>query len=394
MNNSTKKIVIICFSDFTKEPRVLRTIQALKKEYELIIYSSDVKATTINYCDISKWSNDYEVKTTNVPLKKAISFINRFVLKKAFGSTKYYNEKYWRGGRKIILNKLKGEKAHVYIGHGIYSVPLLAELSKDAKTIFNAHEYYLREFEENESWLKYTQPYYQYMLDVYLTKVNKLFSVSKVIGEEYLKKYNLPMTVVTNATNYNANLNPVECQSNSIKLVHHGAAIRTRQLELMAEAVLRADKKFNLTFILVPTDEVYLHELINRYANEEKILFKQPVNVNDIAIYINSFDIGLFFLPPVNFNWENALPNKLFEFIQARLCVVVSPNPDMKRVVEENKIGVVTKDYTLESLVKIINSLTATTINEFKQNAHVTAAKLNGDVTMKTILNEVKLLLN
>ncbi len=388
------RIVIICFTDYTKEPRVLRTIDALKNYYNITVYSLENSVANIKTLDIGYLNKDFQCSATTIISKKIKGIINRFILKKQFGTVKYFHEKYWGDGRNGLLEKLKTENASLYIGHGIYTVPLLAELSKNAKTIFNAHEYYLKEFEENESWVKYTQPYYQFILDTYLTKVNKLFSVSKVIGEEYLNTYKLPMTVVTNATNYNANLKPVECQSNSIKLVHHGAAIRTRQLELMAEAVLRVDEKFSLTFILVPTDEEYLNELINRYANEKKILFKQPVNVNNIAININSFDIGVFFLPPVNYNWENALPNKLFEFIQARLCVVVSPNPDMKRVVEENNIGVVTKEYTLESLVKAINSLTATVINEFKQNAHHTAAHLNGDVTMRTILNEVERLLN
>jgi glycosyltransferase involved in cell wall biosynthesis len=389
-----QKVAILCFTDFTTEPRVLRTINALSANYELTVFSTESKMNGVNSVNISQFNYDFKkAESKNKWLTKYHSFIDKVINGYTFQSTKYFHRQYWSDDRKQVFSQLNN-KFDLVIGHGIYTVPLLAELSKTTKTIFNAHEYYLKEFEENESWLKYSQPYYQYILDTYLTKVNKLFSVSKVIGDEYLKKYKLPMTVVTNATSYYANLKPTTCEDNEIKLVHHGAAIRSRQLELMAEAVLKADDKFSLTFMLVPTDEIYLNELVARYGNEKRILFKQPVKVNEIAETINSYDIGLFFLPPVNYNWENALPNKLFEFIQARLCIIVSPNPDMKRVVKENEIGVVTKDYSLESLINTINTLTPDAINLFKQNAHITAANLNGDVTMKTILNEVKLLLN
>ena len=40
--------------------------------------------------------------------------------------------------------------------------------------------------------------------------------------------------------------------------------------------------------------------------------------VATIVRTINQFDLGVYLLPPVNFNSAHALPNKFFEFIQAR----------------------------------------------------------------------------
>ena len=55
--------------------------------------------------------------------------------------------------------------------------------------------------------------------------------------------------------------------------------------------------------------------------------------MHEIVDTIAEYDIGLFILSPINFNYYHALPNKLFEFIQARLAIAVSPSPEMARIV-------------------------------------------------------------
>lgn len=389
-----QKVAILCFTDFTTEPRVLRTINALRTNYELTIFSTDSKMNGVNAINISQFNYDYKKsESKNKWLTKYHSFIDKVINGYTFQSTKYFHRQYWSDGRQQVFSQLNN-KFDLVIGHGIYTVPILAELSKSTKTIFNAHEYYLKEFEENEIWVKYSQPYYTYILDTYLQKIHQLFSVSNTIGEAYLKKYNIPNTVITNATDYNAALAPIKCNIAEVKFIHHGAAIRSRQLEIMAEAILKSNSNFSLTFMLVPTDETYLKELIEKYRNQSQIKFIKAVSVDEITSRINAFDVGLFFLPAVNYNWENALPNKLFEFIQARLCVVVSPNPDMKKMVEENKIGLVSPTYNFEEFIETICSLTENRINEFKNNTNLTAATINSEATMITILKTAKALLN
>lgn len=389
-----KKIVIICFTDYSKEPRVLRTIDALKQNFQLCVYSTDTYSKTLRVVDIANLNVDFENSFNGSFFAKKSKSLLKRIKGKGFGTKAYYHEKYWSKHRQELFEKLSHEEADLYIGHGIYTVPILAMLSKKSKTIFNAHEYYLREFEENETWLKYTQPYYQFILDTYLNKVHQLFSVSKIIGNEYLKNYKLPMTIVTNATDYYEHLIPSPCNASEIKFIHHGAAIRSRQLEIMADAILKVNYNCSLTFMLVKTDKVYMNELLQRYKNQSRIKFIDPVTVDEISRRINTFDVGLFFLPPVNYNWENALPNKLFEFIQARLAIVVSPNPDMKRIVNENDIGLVSTNYTIDAFVEAINRLTPDLIKNFKQESHKTAKHLNSRATANVILSTVQTLLN
>jgi glycosyltransferase involved in cell wall biosynthesis len=276
------------------------------------------------------------------------------------------------------------------IGHGIYTLPILSKFSSTTKTIFNAHEFYLKEFEENEVWVKYSQPYYNYILNKYYKHIHITFCVSKIISDEYAKIFDVKSIEINNATGYQ-NLSPIE-NKEIVKIIHHGGAIRTRQIEIMINAINLLPKTYQLYLMLVKTDKVYYDELL-KYKSE-KIFFIEPVAVEEIAKKINNYDIGLFILPPINYNWLNALPNKLFEFIQARLCVVVSPNPDMKRIVESNKVGIVTDNYSAQNVAENILKLTNSDILMYKQNSHKTAKLLNAEKAQKIMLMEVQRLLD
>jgi hypothetical protein len=389
-----KRIAIICFSDFTREPRVLRTIEALNKQYNVTLHSADKTIANIICDDISGLNIDQLDITFHhrFPsfIRSLIDFLLNFLLNYKFQSLGYFRRKYWSNERLQLLKKITDANYDLIIGHGIYTLPILAK--SKTKTVFNAHEYYLKEFEESSNWMHFTQPYYKYVLDTYLEKIDLMFCVSERIQLEYQKQYQIRSIVFTNATAYKELL-PNEVNG-KIKMIHHGGAIRSRQLEIMGELMQHLDSKYELTFMLTPTDVAYLKELQLQFKDNSNIIFKEPVEVNHISEICNQYDIGLFILPPVNFNWFNALPNKLFEFIQGRLCVAVSPNPDMKRIVEEHQLGVVADDYTALSMAAKIRSLYSRNIMEFKNNSDNCAKLLNAENSQEKILQEINKMLN
>ena len=94
---------------------------------------------------------------------------------------------------------------------------------------------------------------------------------------------------------------------------------------------------------------------------------------------IRNYDMGIFLLPPVNFNYQNTLPNKLFDFIQARLGIAIGPTPEMAEIVRQYDIGVVGDNFTAQSLAKKLNQLTAIQIAGFKNNTAKAAKELNAE---------------
>lgn len=385
-----ERIAIICFTDYTREPRVLRTISALQTQYHISVFSSGTMIEGVKTAiDVMAMNQDvYDRPLNSLFIQKLRSAFHKYVKGYKPGTQLYYERQYWSKERKSLLTLLEQGKFKVYIGHGIYTLPLLEKLARRAKVVFNAHEYYPAEFDENEKWRLYTKPYYLYMLQS-LGSVHKVFAVTRLIGEQYKTIAPVSVTEITNATRYYQELKPNPLSDGQIKIVHHGVALRGREIERMIEAVLACPPHITLSLILTLGDALYLRELKERYQTTDRIFFPDPVAVNQIAPMLNQFDIGLFVLPPVNFNWEHALPNKLFEFIQARLCVVISPNPDMKNLVEQYQVGKVASDYTACSTTEILQRLTDAEIMHYKASSHQAAAQINAEQTMLTIRQEI-----
>ena len=91
---------------------------------------------------------------------------------------------------------------------------------------------------------------------------------------------------------------------------------------------------------------------------------------------LNSYDIGFYYLEPKGFNVTYSLPNKFFEFIQARLAVVVGPSPNMVEIVREFDCGFISEEFTVDSMIETLQSLTPEVIDRMKRNSDRAAREL------------------
>ncbi len=174
-----------------------------------------------------------------------------------------------------------------------------------------------------------------------------------------------------------------------IRLIHHGIAAAERQLELMIEAMDLLDDRFTLDLMLVPSQPRYMARLDRLIAARPRIRLLEPVPQRSIVECCNAYDAGVFVLPPRNGNQLHVLPNKLFEFIQARLAVVVGPSPEMARIVREHDCGVVADDFTAPSLARALSGLTPERLMAYKLGAAAAAELLNAERNRGVLLELV-----
>jgi hypothetical protein len=185
-------------------------------------------------------------------------------------------------------------------------------------------------------------------------------------------------------------LHPLKPHPDHIKIVHHGAVGRSRKTEIMLEMMDYLDERFTLDLMMIVGDVRYWERIVSLAGKKKNIRIVSPVSMQEIVLKTNQYDIGLFLVPPTNFNLQFTLPNKLFEYIQARLAVAIGPSIEMKKIVEKYDCGIVSKDFSPISLARELNRLSVEDILHFKENSHKAAQELNAERNAKRIRQIVR----
>lgn len=339
-----KKALIVADSDISNNQRIKRQINAIENDYKVTVL----------------------LLNSSGGIKQKLYFITRF-----------YEKYYWDTAKTELLKQLSNCEYDIIIANNITCLPFAIKLANKARVIFDAHEYHPEEFNDCARWRLLHKPYMNYLCKKYIVKCDLFTTVSQTIADKYMGMYKKKVYVITNACKY-FELLPTTI-GDKVKIIHHGAAIRSRKIESMVDMAMLLDERFEVYFMLTGEDKKYINWLKKYASRSNNIFFIPPVNSDEIVNYTNKFDIAIYILSPNNFNQLNALPNKLFEFIQARLCLIISPNPEMKSVVEKYKIGIVCNDYSVKNMAKTINCLSKEQVMGYKNYCNYAAKKNNSE---------------
>ena len=97
------------------------------------------------------------------------------------------------------------------------------------------------------------------------------------------------------------------------------------------------------------------------------------------------YDVGFYFLVPVGFNTTYNLPNKFFEFIHAGLGVVIGPSPEMASLSREFGVGIVSDEFTVQSMIQTLKTKTINDLNLIKENSINIALQLSWETESKKL---------
>lgn len=160
----------------------------------------------------------------------------------------------------------------------------------------------------------------------------------------------------------------------------------------MIELMNYLDERFSLDLMLIVPEMAsaktrgYIDQLRLLAQSNPRIRFLPPVKSNEIVAFINKYDLGVFLLPPVNFNYANTLPNKVFDFVQARLGIAIGPTPEMKAIVDHFHNGVVSANFTAHALAFELNKLTPEMMVQFKLQSAKAATELSAEFNRSKLL--------
>lgn len=357
---SRPSLLILSFSPLLADARVLKQITLFTAEYDV---------TTCGYGE----APEGVVGHIRIPDELQSSKYGGKPLR-----LRAYRYAYWHHPVVAHLrDKLPKDSFDAILANDIDAVGLALHARPRCGVHADLHEYAPRMNEHLPAWNRWVRPFLEWMVRRYVRRAASVTAVAPHIAQEYQRRFSLDQVgVVVNASPYHA-LAPVPVQS-PLRLVHSGAARPARRIEHMIDAVGGLE---GVTFDLYLTQNTgrYYESLQERAAATGNVTVKDPVPYAELIDTLNTYDVGVFSLPPTNFNYQWALPNKVFDFVQARLAQVVSPSPEMAELVETHGLGIVAGGFEPGHLRDAVRSLDPQAVEQFKRASDAAAEELSAE---------------
>lgn len=323
------RVLVISYSDISHDARLLKQIRALSEDFDVTVCGHgepfETSAELLLFeCAESKRGDR---------LRSALLHLGQYRMAALLEADNL-----------VARKLLKGRNFDAVVTNDIEPVGLAIDMFGADRVHADLHEYYPGLQDQDPAWVKLRQPYYRWMLANNVAKVTSVTTVSRAIADRYQSEFGFEVSVVENALPL-VDIDPTPVHE-PIRLVHAGAALPNRHIEVMMRAVARSSADVTLDLYLTGAGTEY-HRSLEELSNElgERIRLHRPIARDQLVPTLNQYDVGVHLLPATATNNVLALPNKFFDFVQARLGVIVGPTKEMLSRVDEYDIGVVTEDF-------------------------------------------------
>jgi glycosyltransferase involved in cell wall biosynthesis len=132
---------------------------------------------------------------------------------------------------------------------------------------------------------------------------------------------------------------------------------------------------------------INLHDQAESLGIKDKVYFHPAVPQTYLYQWTQDATLGVSPIESLCLSYNLCLPNKLFEYIQAELPVLVTDLPEMKRLVNHYGLGEVFPDGDASTLAKKIDLMLmdASLIDRYRNAAKNAARELNWDIEKKQL---------
>jgi len=134
---------------------------------------------------------------------------------------------------------------------------------------------------------------------------------------------------------------------------YHGALIKDRGIELLLESFSEiVDKERHLVVIGFGD----LSSLVKRYSDQfSNIHYHQAMEKGELMTFLEDVDVGLNFIENNCLNHEFCLPNKVWEYLDLSIPILVNDLVGMRSIIQEYNCGWLVREDKEEFKENIIN---------------------------------------
>jgi len=246
---------------------------------------------------------------------------------------------------------------------------------KGSRVVYDSHEYFTQVPELINRPL--TRALWQLLEIALVPRVDAMYTVNAAIAERYGERYGRQVQVVRNLPLQGDPPPPPHPPPFNPILLYQGMLNPGRGIELMMQAATLLPEA-ELWIVGDGPERKRLEELAEGMGLAQRIRFWGLVPFQKLPEITRQATIGLSLEEDLGLNYRLASPNKIVDYIQAGLPVVVADLPLMRELVEEWKVGGILEKRDPTTLTIMICELLAPhRYLALTQNARKAAQELN-----------------
>jgi glycosyltransferase involved in cell wall biosynthesis len=257
--------------------------------------------------------------------------------------------------------------------------------------IYDSHEYFTGVPEiQNRSFVKLVWKTIEKMIFPHLKNT---MTVSDSVAAQYETEYGIRPVTVRNCSRKTNAIIPylreeLGIGKDHLLLILQGTGINVdRGGEELIEAVRQTDK---VSLLIVGSGDLLstLKERVKELDLSDRVKFISKVPWEELIRYTKSADAGLSIDKDTNINYRFSLPNKLFDYISAGIPVIASDLPGIKKIITENKCGIIIPKVTPEEISIAMKELrdNKDLLTELKRNAIIASESINWEKESSKII--------
>ncbi len=329
---SKQKIILSVTNDLVTDQRVHRICSSLLKlNYEVLLVGRTQKTSL-------PIDRKYQSKRFNLWFNKGFLFYANYNIRLFWfllfsKSTLLWSNDLDTLPANYLVSKLKGLKL-VYDSHEYFTeVPELVNRPKVQKI-----------WQTIERWI--------------FPKLKNIVTVSPQIANEYKAKYGINITVIRNLPiklKEYYEVKDIKIQ-NSKLIIYQGWVNINRGLEPLIEAMQDIE---NAHLYIIGDGDIF-DKIVQQILDlnlQDKITLLGKIPFEFLPHYTHQADLGVSLEENVGLNYKYALPNKLFDYINAGVPVLTSNLPEMEAIVTKYHVGETISTITPSAIAEKINQL-------------------------------------
>lgn len=266
---------------------------------------------------------------------------------------------------------------------------------KKKPLVFDSHEYFTGVPElVNRPFIKNTWKSIERWI---LPRLKYVITVSDSIAEKYKSEYDISPVVIRNLARNSESITGYTRYELGIKpedliLIFQGSGLNIdRGGEELIDAISMTP---GVTLFVVGSGDILdvMKQKVMENNISDRVIFIPKLSWENMMRYTKGADVGISIDKDTNLNYYFSLPNKLFEYISAGLAVITSALPEVKKMVEDNRCGIVLNTSSSEEISRSIKILRddRQLLRDLKKNSRIVSEKINWENESKKIYSFYK----